>query len=52
MAARLLQSHPAITMTALDPDPTMVEASTRRLTGYGDRANAVTGDATRLKSQL
>ncbi|WP_051427161.1 class I SAM-dependent methyltransferase [Arthrobacter sp. H20] len=49
MVARLLQAYPDITMTALDPDPTMVEASRHRLTGYGDRVDAVTGDATRLR---
>lgn len=49
MAAQLLRTYPDITMTVLDPDPAMVEASRRRLTRYGDRANVATGDATGLR---
>ncbi len=48
MAAQLLRTYPDIVLTAVDPDPTMVELSRRRLAGYRDRATTVAGDATRL----
>jgi ubiquinone/menaquinone biosynthesis C-methylase UbiE len=48
MAEELLARFPSIRLTATDVDPAMVEAATRRLTGFGDRVEVQQADATRL----
>ncbi|MQA82447.1 MAG: methyltransferase domain-containing protein [Streptosporangiales bacterium] len=48
MAAEMLAADPAITLTALDIDPSMVDATMRRLGPYGHRARAIEADCADL----
>lgn len=48
MAAALLRRFPAVSVTVTDVDPGMVDASSRRLAPFGDRAEVRQADASKL----
>jgi len=48
MAADLLATYPAVTMTVSDFDPQMVAVAGQRLTGFADRVTVRQADATAL----